>query len=298
MDSESSDALSPWITERLSALMEEHGVAQRQQAGTLSELCGLSPSQARRKMHGASWSFAEVFTIVKHFGASLDDLFQAAAAGEIAPSSAASEYGLLPHQEARFLLGEHSVQCKVRLGALVSGKVKDAEILAVQNDDGWVVGTSETLEKQHIGGRSFHAEQILLTPETDKPRIRIAILDDDSATSESLCEWFNDAGFAASAFSSSAQLLGAPLDQHDVFIIDYLLAAGESSHETIDVVRRALPTAPILLLTGKLREGLVSETELTTLLRTANVAFFEKPVRPSVLAASIENAMDHLAGRS
>ena len=63
------------------------------------------------------------------------------------------------------------------------------------------------------------------------------------------------------------------------------------------IKRVKVPDAPIVLLTGKLRDGQVSEADLSALLRTANVTFFEKPVRPSVLAATIEKELDQLAHR-
>ena len=77
-----------------------------------------------------------------------------------------------------------------------------------------------------------------------------------------------------------------------------MLSAGDSSQATIKAIRRSRPDAPIVLLTGKLRSGLASEADLTTLLRTANVLFFEKPVRPSVIAATIETQLDKLASSS
>ena len=50
-----------------------------------------------------------------------------------------------------------------------------------------------------------------------------------------------------------------------------------------------------LLLTGKLRDATVSEAELMAVLRSSRVTFFEKPVRPGVLAAALLNHFDQLA---
>jgi FixJ family two-component response regulator len=138
---------------------------------------------------------------------------------------------------------------------------------------------------------------VLLTPALSNSCIRIAILDDDIGTSETLGEWFTAAGYAASAFTSAEQLLSSQVENYDVFVVDFLLASGDSSQATIKFIRQALPDVPIVLLTGKLRDGQVSEADLSALLRTANVTFFEKPVRPSVLAATIEKELDQLAHR-
>lgn len=121
----------------------------------------------------------------------------------------------------------------------------------------------------------------------------IAILDDDRLLATSLTEWFNEAGFKASSFESDAQLLAEKLSAFDGFIVDYLLD-GNSSQEIIAAIRRQMPEAPILLLTGKLRDGEVSESELMAVLRTSNVTFFEKPVRPGVLAATLLSSFDQI----
>lgn len=76
-----------------------------------------------------------------------------------------------------------------------------------------------------------------------------------------------------------------------------MLAGGDSSQAIIKRIRQTLPDAPIVLLTGKLRDGQASEADLTTMLRTSNVTFFEKPVRPSVLAATIEKELDQVVSR-
>jgi hypothetical protein len=50
-----------------------------------------------------------------------------------------------------------------------------------------------------------------------------------------------------------------------------------------------------VLLTGQLRDGQATEADLTTMLRTQGVTFFEKPVRPAVLTATIQSKLDRLA---
>jgi CheY-like chemotaxis protein len=291
------DAQSAWVAERLSALMAEHGVPARQQASLLCELCSVSPSQARRKLRGAMWTFGEVFTVVRHFGASLDQLFAGspdAGVAHVGISTGTFTPALL---DATFLMDKFALPCQVCLGSLVIGSPNDDELLTAQNQAGWYVGTRMQLDKHRHNGEFYYVAQVLLTPAPTKPNIRIAILDDDIGTSETLGEWFTAAGYAAMAFTSAEQLLASQVENYDAFVVDFLLAGGDSSQATIKQIRQALPDAPIVLLTGKLRDGQVTEADLTTMLRTANVSFFEKPVRPSVLAATIEKELDQLAHR-
>src|SRR3989338_7010945 len=103
------DALSSWVAERLVALMEEHDVPVRQQANLLSELCGLSLSQARRKLRGAMWSFGEVLTVVQRFDVSLDQVFSDSPHADIAHVSIAPSAPAPLLQEATFLMDKIAV---------------------------------------------------------------------------------------------------------------------------------------------------------------------------------------------
>jgi CheY-like chemotaxis protein len=291
------DASSLWVAERLVELMAEHGVTARQQANLLSDLCGLSLSQARRKLRGAMWSFDEVLAVARHFGASIDQIFLHSASGSIIHASITPGASAQPLQDATFLMDKLALPCQVRLGTLVVGTPGDDELLAAQNQEGWVVGTKKQLDRHRVKGSCYLANQVILTPSTTKPSIRIAILDDDVGTSETLGEWFNEAGYAATAFTSCDDLLASNIENYDTFVVDFMLAGGDSSQAIIKTIRQALPDAPVLLLTGKLRDGQASEADLTAMLRTSNVTFFEKPVRPSILAAAIEKELDQVASR-
>ena len=190
-----------------------------------------------------------------------------------------------------------TVPCLVRLGLQIVGTPGADELLTAQNQGGWYVGTKMKLDQLGIEEPCYRADQALLIPQTSTPSIRIAILDDEIGTSETLGEWFNAVGYAATAFTSGEHLLASRIENYAAFVIDFMLANGESSQAIIKSIRQAQPDAPIVLLTGKLRNGQASEAELTTMLRTSNVTFFEKPVRPSVLAATIEKELDRLANR-
>jgi CheY-like chemotaxis protein len=291
-----NDELSLWVARRMSSLMATNGVSVRQQAALLNEVCGISQTQARRKLHGAAWSFAEVLAVVRRFGASLDHVFAETPDAGIAQAATVAGTAM-PLQDATFVMDTVTVPCRVRLGARV-GTAPDADaLLAAQGKEGWYVGTRKQLDRISVSGPGFHADQVLLVPVLSKPGPRIAVLDDDLVTAETLADWFEAAGYTAHAFTSGGDLMSSGLESHDAFVVDFLLAGGESSQAIIQAIRQSRPEAPIVLLTGKLRNGQASEAELATMLRTANVAFFEKPVRPSVLAATIEKELDQAADR-
>lgn len=296
LSSLTEDNLSSLVAERLSRLMAEGGVPLRHQANLLTVLCRLSPSQARRKLQGANWSFGEVLAVVRRFGVSLDKVFSSLPQDGVAHAEGGTAQSL-PMQDAVFMMDKWQMPCRVRLGAMVVGAVGNDELLTAQSPQGWVVSTFGQLDRLGVEGHRYRADQVLLTPPPGKSAIRIAILDDDFGVSETLADWFGAAGYVAAAFSSGDQLLASGITNYDAFVVDFMLAGGDSSAAVINTIRLTLPDAPIVLLTGKLRDGKVSESDLTTMLRTSNVTFFEKPVRPPVLAATIESTLDQAVRR-
>ena len=298
---ETGDAGSAWIAERVSTLLQAKGIPTRQQAAFLAELCALSFSQARRKLRGAMWTFTEIQTIAQRFEVSIDQWFLAKDAPhpevDVAGDDSRSPH-LPPLQDAQMLLGPHRVRCQVRLGPQCFATPEADALLTGQFAGEWLVGTPDSLTLPDAEGPLFYANRVELQPAATRQRIRIAILDDDGGVSGTLCDWFNAAGYEAQAFTTSEQLIATGLGTFAAYVVDFMLSVGDSSQATIRAIRQSRPEAPIVLLTGKLRSGLASEADLTTLLRTANVLFFEKPVRPSVIAATIETQLDKLASRN
>src|SRR5690606_33272637 len=95
-------------------------------------------------------------------------------------------------------------------------------------------------------------------------RARIAVLDDDIGAAEALSDWFNEVGYLAQSFTSTDQLMATSLQAHDAYVIDLILGGGRTSQSLVEQIRRAQPHAPIVLLTGQLRDGTASEATLTT----------------------------------
>lgn len=283
------------LANRFAELLLEKGIPAHQHVSFVAQHCALSVSQARRKMLGASWSFSEVRRLASELGISLDHLFT----NEQTHSSPAIHSDSKNRQalamEGKLHIGNAAIDCNVTLGTRAIAPNKPTDLLAVQLPKELIVGTTEQLVDELQNGQVFHVHELRIY-QPDRAAPVIAILDDDPDSSSALREWFDEAGYEALAYSSGEQLL-ADADDHDAFIIDFLLADGKASTETIAELRLRLPEAPIALLTGKLRDGLVSELELAPILRTQNVLFFEKPVRPSVLAAALQSGLDRIAAQ-
>jgi CheY-like chemotaxis protein len=288
-DSSPLGADGPSPTARaLTDLMGRHGVPLRHQATQIAQICAISISQARRKLRGAVWLFDEVQTVCRHFGVSLGEVF---GPGEHQGASAEPPRAL--HHPARLRSEDQTLPCDIRLGPLEAPGASPLQ--AVYGPEGWLVATPNRLDRDGVTGARYGVDHLQLSAPDQPERARIAVVDDDADAAEALSDWFNESGYRAQAYTSPAQLLSAPLDQHDAYVVDLILAGGQTSQALVERIRREQPDAPIVLLTGQLRDGRASEATLTTLLRTQGVTFFEKPVRPAVLTAAIQSKLDRLS---
>jgi CheY-like chemotaxis protein len=297
-----ADVLSAWASDALSAMMVRHGVGNRHQAALVARVCAISVSQARRKFRGSPWLFNEVYQLCRHFNEPLEQIFLGSGpasptSGAIQPSDAPSA-GSGTCYEARLALGAEPLPCEIELGALcalspmpqASGK-----LFAVhQPAQGWLVSNPAGLQAQALAGPYFEVMHLQWRAPELPARARIAVLDDDIGAAEALTDWFNEVGYEARSYHSTQALLADPIESHDAFVVDLVLGPHETSEAVVERIRQALPQAPIVLLTGQLRDGTASEATLTTILRTQGVTFFEKPVRPAVLTAAIQSSLDRL----
>lgn len=277
------------LTERLRSLLEQRGVHVRQQAALVAELCGLSVSQARRKLQGASWLFHEVAALARHCQVSLDEV--------CAPPEAGSAARRAPPENGLALLEGAELECEVVIGHLLSPR--DQQVFALQAlRDGhrWLVAAPNALQRLRPQAPRYAVERLQIVPPRGRAGLRVAIVDDDALAAGALGEWFNDAGSQAHEFATSAALLATDLARFDAFVVDFILGPGQNAEGLITHLRQRRPTAPIALLTGRLRDGTASEDALTALMRSLNVMFFEKPVRPGVLLAALLNSLERPAG--
>ena len=285
------DALSGMAATRLAELMARHGVPARQHANVLSQITGMSISQARRKLKGASWSFGEVWQLTRYYGESLDAVF--------ADMGSTSTSALPPPQpstlSARFVHLAQLLPCDIRLGAQLPAHAPADQLAAAHDAHGWWVASTGELRDRGMAFPHYAVDQLVISQERPDHLARLAIVDDDRLAAEALQEWFVEAGYQAQAFTSASGLLDTPLTHYDAFIVDFILGHQRTAHALIEQIRRTCPVAPIVVLTGQLRDGQATEADLTTLLRTRGATFFEKPVRPAVLAAAIQSHLDRLA---
>lgn len=281
----------------LAALLARHGVPARHQATQVAQICAISVSQARRKLKGAVWLFDEVRAVCQHVGARLDDLFQTesgrGSAARDTPPEGAPPIGMPATHPARLHIDGEVLPCQVQLGPALP-TAAPPPLVAVHVDGQWHAGTEAALGALAPGMPRYAVDHLAVRPCREPERPRVAVVDDDPDAAEALRDWLCEAGWRAQAYTRAADLMAPAATQHDAYVIDLILAGGQTSQALVERIRADRPRVPIVLLTGQLREGAASETALATLLRTQDVAFFEKPVRPTVLMATIQRYLDRL----
>ncbi|MCW7539896.1 helix-turn-helix domain-containing protein [Aquabacterium sp. A7-Y] len=264
----------------VAALLSRHGVPERSHASRVAEVLGLNDATARKKLRGAvGWRLLEVQTLAAHFDEGLHTVFAEAVRPPVPAAPAAAP--------ATFLLGGRQLACMARIGAPLGYRAA-AAIAAVQTHTGWWLGVPRELPD----GPRHAVLQVELAPTEAETQPRIAVLDDDALLADTVADFFLAAGYACEAFYTSRALVQACSERrYDGFVVDWLLGGGETAQQVCREIRQAHPTAPLLLLTGQLRDGTANESELAATMRQHDVLLFEKPVYPRVLAAAIDNRL-------
>lgn len=278
---EISQADSP-LHAQIRRTLAQHGVHVRHQAAMVAELCAISPSQARRKLQGSAWLFEEIQALASFCGCSIETLTQ----------PIENHHSGLP-QKATLRIDSQSLDCDIVIGRLLSPKEQaQVSLQAVRNDSCWQVGTPAALNSFRNSGPRYAVERLTMTLPTSTGSMRVAVLDDDPMAAESLCDWIINADMRATAFTSGHELMAHNLMEFDAFVVDFILSDGQNSKMLIEHIRRIRPHAPIALLTGHLKDGTATEEDLTGVMRTHKVLFFEKPIRPAMLVAALQNSFD------
>lgn len=267
----SNDNSLPLAVRRVRALMERHGLPRYRQSPWLADATGLSYSQAHRKMNGASpWTLEDLERVATLFGETLAEVFK--------PDE--SEHAV----RGVMTIGSASLDCQLWLGEPVENPRPDS-LVAIKTSSAWAA----VCASDAAGNATYKVERLEARPSTAERRV-IAVLDDDHDLTNSICGHFAAAGYDARAFYKTAELLsGARAERYDGFVVDWIV--GETSTlKLIAALREQDAASPIVVLTGQVISGVVDEADIAAAVRDFNLVFHEKPVRLSILSATLSRA--------
>ena len=280
-DSEPSplDGASSQAVVCVRALMERHGLPKYRQSAWLASATGLSYSQAHRKMNGGSgWTLEELQRVGELFGESLSEVISLG-------QGADSVHGVMK-------VGSASLDCQMWIGERVKSPAADS-VVAIRTSSGWAaVCAGEVTDAV-----AYKVERLEAKPSAAVRKV-IAVLDDDHDLTNTICAHLDESGgYEARPFYKTADLLSsAKVQRFDGFVVDWIV--GETSTLKLIAALRAQDAAcPIIVLTAQVLSGVVDEADIAEAVQTFDLVFSEKPVRMSILSATLNRAFASSAAR-
>jgi ActR/RegA family two-component response regulator len=248
--------------------MERHGLPKYRHSAWLADAMGLSYSQAHRRMSGASpWSLEDLAKVAGLFGETLGDVVST-----VEPGGAVA--GTMP-------VGKAQIPCRIWLGEQVERQGAES-VVAMRTSSGWsAVAASEATEEV-----VYKIERLEARPAATTRKV-IAVLDDDQDLTNSICAHLEASGYDARPFYKIADLLASAAAQvYDGYIVDWIV--GETSVvKLIGSLREKDSKSPIVVLTAQVLTGVVEETDIADAVKRYDLVFSEKPVRTSILTATL-----------
>ena len=123
------------------------------------------------------------------------------------------------------------------------------------------------------------------------------MLDDDQDLTNSICAHLEGSGYEARPFFKTADLVSSSKAQHyDGFVIDWIV--GETSTlKLIAALRAEDAHCPIVVLTAQVTSGVVDEADIAEAVRMHHIEFSEKPLRMSILSATLGRSFASMEAR-
>jgi ActR/RegA family two-component response regulator len=262
------------------ALMERHGLPKYRQSAWLASATGLSYSQAHRKMNGGSgWTLEELERVGELFGETLSEVITLG-------HGAGSVHGVMR-------VGSANLDCQMWIGERVKSPATDS-VVAIRTSSGWAVVCAGEI----TDAVAYKVERLEAKPSAAVRKV-IAVLDDDHDLTNTICAHLDESGgYEARPFYKTADLLSSvKVQRFDGFVIDWIV--GETSTlKLIAALRAQDATCPIIVLTAQVLSGVVDEADIAEAVQTFDLVFSEKPVRMSILSATLSRAFASSAGRS
>lgn len=262
------------LTEQaIRAALTQKGVASAAHANSLADAFGITASQVRRKLRYGIWTLQELLVLQDRLGVSLANVLHSSTNGEARDM----EPGLL-------VINGQEVECEIRPGPVVTTSNPSANLACSRVGGRWMISTLGALDSS-APGQLRYAVELLQVLDSGSP-LRIAVLDDDFPTAESLASWFTESGYPATPFATAQELEDAGIESFDAFVLDVVLKGG-TCYALIGKIREIDTNAVIMLLTGKVRGNTPLENEVAEVVRDQHVEFAVKPTSPALLLASI-----------
>jgi len=245
--------------------MDPRTSLSRNLSAEFAVLAGASPHDRR-----FPWSLEDLARVAALFGETLAEVVAVAHAQSSVP--------------AVMSVGGARLRCQLWLGEVAVNPNPDAVVAIKTSTGGSAVAASEATE-----GVVYRIDRLEAKLEAATRRV-VAVLDDDEDLTNSICAHFEASGYDARPFYKTVDLLSAAAAQrYDGYVIDWIV--GETSTlKLIGTLRENDPKCPIVVLTAQVLTGVVDEADIAEAVKRYDLVFSEKPVRTSILAATLARA--------
>lgn len=280
------------IADRIQRFLEQR---QSQPPGIfLKEVLSISRSQAYRKLSGDSpMTVAELAKIAEHFSVSVEALL----GEEAATHNGAGEGKQVV--DGLFCVGSHRLTCRLEVSSepcALSLLRQTRSVYVAERPSAAEPWTTYLLADAPEATntalhRVMHMEMTVTAP---APALTVAVLDNEPAVRNTVCELLKNLGYASKPFDSAEALEeAAKVDNFDAYLLDWNLG-GTTSEQIIKKLRAGSGTrAPILLLTGVVDQ---EHTEIGRVMQQYGISkVCIKPVTGPAIALNIKTEIAAMA---
>lgn len=263
------------VSHRLRGFFAEQGLPRHKHASELAVILGLSRSGAFRKFQDGAFSAADLESLAQHFRVDISQLLSDQ------PADASCGDGEM--QAASLVIGGHSIACKALIGTEL-GRHEHSELVATLQDSAWRVQPYAAVDSVH---RHHRIHKVTIIP-AQRQLPRLAVLEDSADLAANLKDAFTAAGFRVELFSSATALSQeSAIAPFDAYVIDWWLD-GTTSAAVLQTIRKAQPSAPLILTTGAIANGNAAEDEIARLSMAHRIQIIEKPFRLTLLISQVK----------
>lgn len=117
--------------------------------------------------------------------------------------------------------------------------------------------------------------------------MKVAIIDDDSAVLDSLCQLLTGAGLDVCAFQSAEAFMSASVESEVSCVVSDVRLPKMTGIELHQEISQRFPSLPVVLITG---QGDIAMA--VAAIKSGAVDFVEKPFSDERIVASIQNAVE------
>ncbi len=265
------------ISRRLHDFFAEQGLPRHKHSSQLATILGLSRSGAFRKFQDGAFSATDLQSLARHFQVDVSLLLSSHLA------DADHDHG--EAKPASIVIGGRPMACKALIGTEL-GRNEHCELVATLQGSEWLVQPYAAAG----GGKRHRIHQLTIIP-TQRQLPRIAVLEDAADLAANLKDAFEGAGFRVEVFSSATELsYESAIAPFDAYVVDWWLN-GKTSATVIQTIRKAQPSAPLILTTGAIANGHAAEDDIARVAMAHRVQVIEKPFRLALLISQVKQLL-------